>query len=252
MASYLTSHREEFAPKTTGRKKTAFAAFCQWGGYAEGMARYRAPTPAKPLPHPLPGGMDDVTDMLTACRARPHHAGLIALCGHVGVRVGEAIGVRARDVTLATRTLLVPATVAKGGRERSLPLSATAWRYLTPVIGMALEEGDDRLIPWSDSYARRTITMLGVRAGIRRPVSSHDLRATFATHLYNECLDLRAVQEYLGHADSKTTQVYTEVNQSALRSLVEAAFDPAPAQISVVPDADEQPMGKLLQFRRPA
>ena len=68
------------------------------------------------------------------------------------------------------------------------------------------------LIPLEDRNARALVTSIGARAGIKGPVSSHDLRATFATELYNKTHNIRLVQTLLGHASVTTTQAYLGID----------------------------------------
>jgi site-specific recombinase XerD len=72
-----------------------------------------------------------------------------------------------------------------------------------------------------DRFARRVITELGVRAKLERHTSSHDLRATFATAVYDHTLDQRVVQELLGHSSGTTTEIYIGRSNDQMRKAVE-------------------------------
>ena len=78
-----------------------------------------------------------------------------------------------------------------------------------------------------DRSARALITRLGERAGLRRAIASHDLRATFATEVYNRTRDMRLVQELLGHSRLSTTQKYTQVSLSDLMATYDKAHPKA-------------------------
>jgi site-specific recombinase XerD len=82
--------------------------------------------------------------------------------------------------------------------------------------------GQPTLITMKDRLARRSITRLGKRAGIAYDVASHQLRATFATHLSAIGVPLRTIQEILGHANVTQTEVYTAVN---LQQMADAVKD---------------------------
>lgn len=133
---------------------------------------------------------------------------LVALCGLAGLRVAEALSVTPMWFNTGDMTLTIR---GKGDKTRVVPLSARAWQEIAPAVSDAILDGRVTVVDYKDRFARTLIRNLGKRAGLRRPVASHDLRATFATAAYDRSLDLRAVQELLGHANSKQTEVYTEV-----------------------------------------
>jgi integrase/recombinase XerD len=142
-----------------------------------------------------------------------------------GLRVSELIGLGVNDVHLETRVLLAR---GKGSKERIVPVggpAASALRryldlarprllkgrsskdlFVTPRGGRMTRQGFWKLL---ERYARA--------AGIRRRISPHKLRHSFATHLLAGGADLRVVQAMLGHADISTTQIYTHVERSQAR-----------------------------------
>lgn len=212
-AEYLTLIREEKAAKTTRRCLGTLRVYGKWLGFPDPLGDYLAPTPARPMPHPLPGGITDVLAMVGAAGDEPDHRNLVGLCGLAGLRVGEAVIATVDDVDVDDMTLHV---YGKGSKERDVPLSA---RLLAILLARLQEPGEDRrLVRLHERSARRIITKLGAKVGIPRDVSSHDLRATFATEAYKRSMDLRAVQELLGHNDSKTTEVYTGITMSSMRA----------------------------------
>lgn len=214
---WLTANRRRVAAKTTGRRLTSLRAFGRWAGYGEILKDYTAPQPLRPQPHPLPEGIDGVFRLIAVARNEKQKA-LIGLCGLCGLRVSEALKVKPSHFNLTEMTLHV---YGKGDKERIVPVSDKAWEILASPVTRAFCDGDRPVVGLQDRFARRVITELGAKAGLRRPIASHDLRATFATELANRGVHLRVIQELLGHASSKTTEIYTEVRLVQMREAVQ-------------------------------
>lgn len=119
--------------------------------------------------------------------------------------------------------------IAKGNKERVMPLhpkvvdALRAWRDDCPDARWVFpsDYGKVRGRVRSSSWVRNTIREVGIAAGIEH-LHPHQLRHTCATHLVERGVDVRAVQEYLGHANLATTQVYLRVRPVRLREAVES------------------------------
>jgi integrase len=210
-AAWLNDHRKTLAPRTTARRLTSIRRMSRALGMRI-LEEYNCPTAARPRPHPLPNGKEDLGLLFAATENARYH-GLISLMGLCGLRIQEALNVRAHDFNTSSLTLRV---VGKGDRERIIPVPPAAWHYLCPLVTGAWAN-NDRLLSWSDRHAREVITDLGYSARLSRRISSHDLRATFATEAYRKTLNIRAVQELLGHASVLQTQVYVGVADEEMR-----------------------------------
>lgn len=217
---WLNQTRREAAPKTTNRRLTSLRGFAKWAGYPNALHDYIPPTPGKSVPHPLPEGIDGVVAMLEQAKSYQQKA-LIALCGLAGLRIHEAISVTVQDFDITIRDRITLAIRGKGDKTRVIPISNFAWGYIVYAYVLATSTPDNRVAPFPDRTARSTVTRLAEKAQLSRAVSSHDLRATFATAAYNLSLDQRAVQELLGHANGSTTEIYIGVSEEKMRNAVE-------------------------------
>jgi integrase/recombinase XerD len=144
-----------------------------------------------------------------------------------GVRVSELTALKVRDVDLQEG---LAAVVGKGSQERLVPVGRSALRALDVYlreIRPGLARGDTEGTVFLNQRGR-PLSRMGVwtilrkyvqRAGIRKRVTPHTLRHSFATHLLEGGADLAAVQEMLGHADIATTQIYTHVEREYLRDV---------------------------------
>ena len=152
---------------------------------------------------------------------------MMELAYGAGLRVSEWIGIEMKDVALQDGVVRV---FGKGAKERIVPIG----RKALAAIAIYLRESRPRLErgrgkgllflnargePLSRMGAWKILRKYVERAGIKKSVSPHTLRHSFATHLLEGGADLRAVQEMLGHADISTTQIYTHVDSERLRQI---------------------------------
>lgn len=217
---WLSAKLQILSPRTTGRRLTSLRAFSRWAGYPELFLDYNAPTPAKGIPHPIPEGMQGVDLMIAAARDERHKA-LVALCGRVGLRVAEALSITPADFLYKPGQIFLKVR-GKGDKTRIVPVSTEAWEVLAmPVIRRTGEHGNLTIVGLHDRFARRLITNLGERANLSRAISSHDLRATFATAVYDKTHDPVLVQRLLGHSSVETTQGYIGSDMAAYTAGVE-------------------------------
>jgi integrase/recombinase XerD len=221
-ATFLNERRQTHAAKTVNRYLTTLREFGKFHGMPSFLHNYIPPTPATAEPHPLPDGMDDVYRMIRAATTNQQKA-LIALCGMCGLRVEEAVNVTPDSIKVRD-TGRVLKVRGKGDKVRNVPISTQAWDYMQRAVDSAALQGgpNARVVGVGNRGARAVISRLGRRAGVLRPVSSHDLRATFGTHAYETSKDLRAVQELMGHSSPNTTVTYTRVSEQTKREVVES------------------------------
>jgi site-specific recombinase XerD len=205
------------AHATVNRRMASIRAFAKAVYGIDILVDHQMRRPAKGVAHPLPDGVDDIRRMLE--QAPEHHRPLIALCGYAGARCHEARQVRGLDVHQDDDGNWWVLLHGKGSADRRVPLPDEA----IPYLNLEASQGGS-LCKLSDRGARYAITNAGLRAGVTRPVASHDLRMTFGTEVYAQTKDLRLTQELMGHQSSKTTENYTGIRQSQMVEAVQAVF----------------------------
>jgi integrase/recombinase XerD len=140
-----------------------------------------------------------------------------------GLRLRELITLQPTDIDSGAMRIRV--REGKGGKERDVTLSRTLleelrgyFRQYRPARWLFYGRSKQSLI--SPRRVEKMVVATGLRAGLRKHVTPHVLRHSFATHLLEHGTNLRYIQELLGHRSLKTTMVYTHVSQQALGKVV--------------------------------
>lgn len=218
-------HGRGLAASTIGRRLSAARSFFRWLGLhdlvpANPAAEVRNPKKPERLPDRLDvdeiGAVLEAPDRSTLAGLRDR--ALLELLYAAGLRVAELVALDVDDVAFADRTVRV---LGKGRKERIVPFGGKAasalrdWlaasterRARTDAEALFLNLRGGRL---TDRSVRRVLDGAVTRAALLRGVHPHALRHSFATHLLESGMDLRAIQELLGHARLSTTQRYTAV-----------------------------------------
>lgn len=146
-----------------------------------------------------------------------------------GLRVSELVNLKQAGIYPDIGFLRV---IGKGNKERLVPIGKEALRYLQIYLNevrptQKVQDGLDAFVflnrrgkPLSRVMVFLVIKEVVARAGIRKTVSPHTFRHSFATHLIEGGADLRAVQEMLGHESITTTEIYTHLDRDYLRQVI--------------------------------
>jgi integrase/recombinase XerD len=191
-----------------------------------------------------------------------------------GLRVSEVVALRTQDVRREDGRIVLEVRGGKGGRDRTVPLpdhageTLEAWlakrrdlgigngrvfctvrsgRNVHPVAteaGFAAGEVTETKLepgePTQRAYWSALVSRTAKQAGMEKRVTPHVLRHTAATRMLKSAGDIRRVQEFLGHSNVSTTQIYTEVLASDLAEAVDAVPD-----VEAEPEAEEDEAGEL-------
>ncbi|GAA4332827.1 site-specific tyrosine recombinase XerD [Flaviaesturariibacter amylovorans] len=152
-----------------------------------------------------------------------------------GLRVSEVVNLRLSHLYPEVGFVRV---VGKGNKERLVPIGGEALKHIgfyksAMRAHLAIQKGEEDILFLNRRGRRLTRVMIFLlikelvqKAGIRKTVSPHTFRHSFATHLVEAGADLRAVQEMLGHESITTTEIYTHLDREFLRRTLQE-FHPA-------------------------
>ncbi len=147
-----------------------------------------------------------------------------------GLRVTEVINLKLSQLYFDAGFIRV---VGKGDKERLVPIGRSAVKYLGIYknkirVHVPVEPGNEDIVFLNNRGSKLSRIMifyiikdLALKAGIKKTVSPHTFRHSFATHLIEGGADLRAVQEMLGHESITTTEIYTHLDREFLRKTLE-------------------------------
>lgn len=152
---------------------------------------------------------------------------MIELMARAGLRVSEVVSLQVKDVTISQRKGEVLIRHGKGMKERSVPLGRQIRQALEAYLSVRPVEGDNWLFisnahkPLSPRDLQRMVTNVAYRAGLRRRVTPHLLRHTFATRALRNGIDIATLSRLLGHETVNTTARYLHPDMAAVSAMVE-------------------------------
>ena len=173
-------------------------------------------------PHRLPVVLSstEIKRLINAI-ANSKHRLLISLAYGAGLRVSEVVRLRVQDISLDELTIHIKQ--AKGRKDRITLFPEKLHndflillKEREPKTYVFLSQRGGRL---TTRTAQKIFTKALIKASITKPATFHSLRHSFATHLIENGVDIRYVQELLGHSNIRTTQQYTQVTRPALKNI---------------------------------
>lgn len=178
--------------------------------------------------HKLPNVLskEEVRRLLEAPQNLKHRV-MLSVIYACGLRRSELLNLKPVHVDSKRQLLLI--INSKGKKDRVVPLSERITvmlrdYYKTYRPKEWLFEGQSAGTRYSEQSLQSVLKQAVEKAGIRKPVTLHWLRHSYATHLLESGTDLRYIQEILGHKNSKTTEIYTHVSTKSLQK-IKSPFD---------------------------
>jgi integrase/recombinase XerD len=155
------------------------------------------------------------------------HKAMLSLIYSCGLRCGELLRLKPSDIDSKRQVLLI--RQSKGQKDRIAPLSSKIVLmlreyYVAYKPGHYLFEGQTKGSPYSARSLQSVLKQAVIKVRIKKPVSLHWLRHSYATHLLENGTDLRYIQEILGHSSSRTTEIYTHVSTKNIQKII-SPFD---------------------------
>lgn len=169
---------------------------------------------------------EEVKSILNA-HSNIKHKTMLSLIYACGLRRGELLNLKPTDIDSKRGLLIIKQ--AKGRKDRVTPISNKVIEMLRDYYKMYkpktwLFEGQNSGEQYSEKSLQNVLKQALEKANIKKLVTLHWLRHSYATHLLEAGTDLRYIQELLGHKSSKTTEIYTHVSAKSLQK-IKSPFD---------------------------
>ncbi|WP_297508296.1 site-specific tyrosine recombinase/integron integrase [Thermococcus sp.] len=218
--------REGYSNRSLNLVVQALRAYFRFEGADEEAEKLKPPKVPRSLPKALT--REEVKRLLSAIPPTKKRDRLIVLLLYgAGLRVSELCNLKRSDVDLERNLIVVRG--GKGAKDRVVPIPAFLSDAIRDYLGTRKDESEYLIVEdrrkRKDRLSPKTVWHLlkkyGEKAGVE--VTPHRLRHSFATHMLERGVDIRAIQELLGHSNLSTTQIYTKVTVEHLRKAQEKA-----------------------------
>jgi len=253
---YLTRERGN-QPNTLRRRIIALKSFCNFlvdADYLDKNPAAALPWPKRPQRHPVYLQREEVEKLFAAAAdngspvALRNKTALMCLY-YTGARVNELVNIKTEDLDFVEGFLKI--TKGKGGRFRKVPLHPRLEEQLKKYLIEALEFVNGYLfcnrqgLPISTDLVHDFVGECGKKAGLKKKVTPHKIRHSFATNLYRQGVNITTLAKLMGHAEIRTTTVYIHTDLKHLRQAVEKldVSEKLEAEISELEEFLSEPAG---------
>ncbi len=218
--------RQGYSNKSLNLVVQALRSYFRFEGYEEEAEKLKPPKVPKSLPKALT--REEIRKLLSVIPwTRKRDRLIVLLLYGAGLRVSELCNLKKGDVDFERS--LIHVRGGKGAKDRVVPIPAFLLGEIEEYLKLREDDSEylivedrrekkDKISPNTVWYILRKY---GEKAGVR--VTPHMLRHSFATHMLENGVDIRAIQELLGHSNLSTTQIYTKVTVEHLRKAQEKA-----------------------------
>ncbi|MBQ4082700.1 MAG: site-specific tyrosine recombinase XerD [Bacteroidaceae bacterium] len=227
-------HDEQIQPRSQARMLSGIRAFYRYlvlDGYIEADPTLLLESPKIGMKLPEVLSVEEIDLLIAAIdlskREGQRNRAIIETMYSCGLRVSEACNLKLSDLYLHEGFIKVE---GKGSKQRLVPISERAiaeiMDYMTDRAEIDIKPGHEDYLFVSAHFKKKMsritlfhiIKELAEQAGIKKTISPHTLRHSFATHLLEGGANLRVIQSMLGHEDIGTTEIYTHIDAHRLRS----------------------------------